>query len=163
MNPCPQDDSTTQAGALTYTTEPFSSDTTLAGPSSVGVYLASTSSDSELVATLEDIAPEGRSYPLTTGALLGSLRKLDRGRAGATAASSSCPPTRTRARARARSRPGESSARTSRCYPVFARLRKGHRLRLTLSTSVTHLPPTAAQLPGLAGGVYGVHRRPPRS
>ena len=41
---------------------------------------------------------------------------------------------------------------------MFARLRKGHRLRLTLSTSVTHLAPTAAQLPGLAGGVYGVHR-----
>ena len=42
--------------------------------------------------------------------------------------------------------------------PVFARLRKGHRLRLTLSTSVSHLAPTAAQLPGLAGGVYDVHR-----
>ena len=41
---------------------------------------------------------------------------------------------------------------------MFARLRKGHRLRLTLSTSVSHLAPTAAQLPGLTGGVYDVHR-----
>lgn len=27
----------------------------------------------------------------------------------------------------------------------------------TLANSVTHLPPTAAQLPGLVGGVYSIH------
>jgi hypothetical protein len=43
-------------------------------------------------------------------------------------------------------------------YPVFARLRKGHRLRVTLATAVTHLHPTVAQLPGLAGGVYEIQR-----
>jgi hypothetical protein len=42
--------------------------------------------------------------------------------------------------------------------PVFARLRKGHRLRVTLATAVTHLHPTVAQLPGLAGGVYEIQR-----
>ena len=44
--PCAQDDSTTQAGALTYTTEPFTRDTTLAGPISSASTWTSTSSDS---------------------------------------------------------------------------------------------------------------------
>ena len=43
-------------------------------------------------------------------------------------------------------------------YPVFARLAKGHRLRLTLATAVSHLHPTAAQLPALTGGVYSIQR-----
>ena len=44
------------------------------GPVSVGVQLSSTTRDSQLVASLEDVAPDGSSYPLTSGALLGSLR-----------------------------------------------------------------------------------------
>ena len=76
-NRCAQDDTTMQAGALAYTTEPFEQDTTLAGPVTVGVEMSSTTRDSVLVATLEDVAPNGSSYPLTTGALLGSHRALD--------------------------------------------------------------------------------------
>ena len=105
-----------QAGALTYTTEPLEQDTTLAGPVTVGVDMSSTSRDSALVATLEDIGPDGSSYPLTTGALLGSHRALDDATAGAAAASSSCPPTPTRAQSELLE-PGEPSTRTSRSTP----------------------------------------------
>ena len=115
MNPCAQDDSTTQAGALTYTTKPFSRDTTLAGPASVGVYLDSTTVTASWSRRSRTSAP--------TAALIRSPRARcwDRcassiaARRGATAASSSCPPIATRARAGARSRPAASSARTSRC------------------------------------------------
>jgi hypothetical protein len=41
---------------------------------------------------------------------------------------------------------------------VFARLARGDRLRLTLSTSAPHLHPTLAQVPNLTGGVYEVQR-----
>ena len=158
VNPCAQDDSTTQAGALTYTTRPFSRDTTLAGPVSAGIRMAASSTDSTLVATLQDIGPDGRSYPLTTGALLGSLRMLDR-RASWRHDGKLVLPVHPYTRASRRSlTPGRIETHHIEVPPVFARLRKGHRLRLTLSTSVSHLAPTAAQLPGLAGGVYQVHR-----
>src|SRR2546423_15251539 len=38
------------------------------------------------------------------------------------------------------------------CQPASAAGTGCHRLRLTLATAVSHLQPTAAQLPGLAGG-----------
>jgi putative CocE/NonD family hydrolase len=158
VNPCANDDRTTAAGALTYTTEPLDRDLTLAGPISVGVHASSTTRDSELVATLESIAPDGSSYPLTTGALLGSLRARDEDASWRKDGKLLLPHhPYTRASARDLS-PGRVERQDIEVYPVFARLRKGHRLRLTLGTGVTHLTPTAAQLPGLAGGVYEVRR-----
>lgn len=158
LNPCDQDDSTTQVGALTYTTAPFAKDVTLAGPIAVGVDLSSTSQDSQLVATLEDISPEGGSYQLTAGGLLGSLRKLDGAgswRSGGKVILPAHPYTRASARGLA---PGKVERQYVEVYPVVARLARGHRLRLTLTTSMTHLQPTAAQLPNLAGGVYDIQR-----
>jgi putative CocE/NonD family hydrolase len=152
VNPCAQDDRTTQAGALTYTTSPLTRELTLAGPGAVGVNMSSTTRDSELVATLEDISPDGASYPLTTGALLGSLRAVDRTRSWPT-----LPYHAYTAASRRDLTPGRVTLQQIEVPPVFARLAKGHRLRLTLASSVTHLQPTAAQLPGLAGGVYEIH------
>src|SRR4051812_2475318 len=151
-NPCSRDDRTTQAGALTYTTPPLRKDVTLAGPVSVGINMSSTTPDSELVATLEDVSPNGASYPLTTGALLGSLRAVQRARSWPT-----LPYHPYTAASRRELTPGKVTLQQIEVPPVFARLAKGHRLRLTLGSSVTHLAPTAAQLPGLAGGVYEIH------
>ena len=153
VNPCDNHDETTRAGALTYTTAPLSRDLTLAGPVGVGVYMSSTSRDSELVATLEDISPNGTSYPLTTGALLGSLRAVDPRRSWPSL------PYHPYTRASRRDlTPGKPTLQQIEVPPVFGRLASGHRLRLTLASSVTHLAPTAAQLPGLAGGVYDILR-----
>jgi hypothetical protein len=54
--------------------------------------------------------------------------------------------------------PGQVERQEIEVYPVFARLAKGHRLRLTLATAVSHLHPTASQLPALTGGVYSIQR-----
>ena len=44
-------------------------------------------------------------------------------------------------------------------FPTFATIAKGHRLRLTLTTSDTpHLLPIAEQAQRLAGGVYAIQR-----
>ena len=158
VNRCGQDDTTMQAGALTYTTEPLEQDTTIAGPITVGVEMSSTSRDSVLVATLEDVAPDGSSYPLTTGALLGSHRAIDdeaSWRRGGKILLPAHPYTRAQSEPL---EPGEVARQDIEVYPVFARLAKGHRLRLTLATAVSHLHPTAAQLPALQGGVYSVQR-----
>ncbi|MGH2838624.1 MAG: CocE/NonD family hydrolase [Thermoleophilaceae bacterium] len=158
VNRCAQDDTTMQAGALAYTTEPLEQDTTLAGPISVGVELSATSRDSLLVATLEDIGPDGSSYPLSTGALLGSHRKIDEERSWRHRGKLVLPAHPHSRAKRSLLEPGQVERQEIEVYPVFARLAKGHRLRLTLATAVTHLHPTAAQLPALAGGVYSIQR-----
>ena len=61
-----------------YTSAPFSHAETVAGPITATIYASSTTSETELVAELEDVTPSGASYPLTEGALLGSLRAVDR-------------------------------------------------------------------------------------
>ena len=158
VDPCAQDDSTTQAGALTYTTQPFTRATTLAGPISVGVYASSSSTDSELVATIEDVAPSGHSFALTSGALLGSLRALQRGASWRHGRKLILPAHPYASASQRDLATGAVTRQDIEVYPVFARIAKGHRLRLTLATSASHLHPTAAQLPGLAGGSYEIQR-----
>ena len=81
-DPCAGDDSTTQVGpgAVSYTTAPFGSAQVLAGPIDATLYAKSNRPDTEFVVTIEDVAPDGSSKPLTTGSFLGSFRKLDRAR-----------------------------------------------------------------------------------
>ena len=64
----------------TFTTAPLTRAATIAGPIDVSVDATATTKDTEWVAEVEDVAPDGTSTPLTEGALLGSLRKLSTGR-----------------------------------------------------------------------------------
>ena len=137
---------------------PLERDLTLAGPSSAAIRMSSTSADSELVATLETIAPGGKSYLLTSGAQLGSLRAVDRDRSWNVDGERLMPHHPYTAASRTELEPGEVKKQEIELPAVFARLARGHRLRLTLSTSAPHLHPTLAQLPGLEGGVYDVQR-----
>ena len=147
-------------GALTYTTAPLAEDTVIGGPADVTVFATSTRPEVELEATLEDVAPSGASTPLTSGALLGSFRALDRSRSWFAPDGRPLLPYHPFTRASARPVPTGAVTRFDiEVFPTFARLAAGHRLRLTLTTSDTpHLGPTPAQLAGLAGGVYAVQR-----
>ncbi|MHB8593867.1 MAG: CocE/NonD family hydrolase C-terminal non-catalytic domain-containing protein, partial [Acidimicrobiales bacterium] len=80
--PCDQNDTTLGAGpgALTYTSAPVSQTEVIAGPIDASVYATATTIDTELVADVEEVSPQGQSTPLTTGALLGSLRATDSAR-----------------------------------------------------------------------------------
>ena len=79
LAPCATDDRLAQAGpwATSYTSAPFTHATTLAGPVTATVYASATTSETQLVAELEEVTPDGTSYPLTEGALLGSLRAVE--------------------------------------------------------------------------------------
>lgn len=153
---CTNDDRTTQAGSLAVTTPPFARDESLAGPMTARVYLSSTTSDAELVATVEDVGPGGSSYPLGMGALLGSHRALDRGRSWWQNGALLVPwHPYTRATERPLT-PGRVARLDVEIYPSFARIARGHRLRLTLSSGMTNLAPTGPQAARLAGGVYDI-------
>jgi putative CocE/NonD family hydrolase len=161
-NPCAQNDSTTETGpgALTYTTAPFTQDTVLGGPIDATIYATSTRPDTEFVATLEDVAPDGTVTPITTGALLGSLRAVNKTQSWTasdgrfllpyhpyTAQSKKPVPT------------GKVTRFDIEVRPTFAQIAQGHRLRLTLTTSdLPAVVPTAPDDANLTGGVYQVQR-----
>ncbi len=161
-DPCTQNDVAQQTGpgALTYTTAPFTRTTTLAGPIDATIYASATTTDTEWVATLEDIAPNGTSLPLTSGALLGSFRALDAGNSWL--ASDGRPLLPYHPYTQASSQPvvpGVVTRYDIEVFPAFASLAPGHRLRLTLRTSDTpHLLPIPAQAAKLPGGMYDVQR-----
>ena len=54
--------------------------------------------------------------------------------------------------------PGRWARLDVEVLPTFARIARGHRLRVTIATGATHLQPSAVQLGGLAGGRYDVDR-----
>jgi predicted acyl esterase len=60
-----------------YDSPVFSEGATLAGPISASIYASSTTSNLELIATLQTVAPDGTATNLTQGAVLGSMAKTD--------------------------------------------------------------------------------------
>ena len=159
-DPCAGEDSTTQVGpgAVTYTTAPFGKAQVLAGPIDATLYANSNRPDTEFIVTVEDIAPNGSSRPLTTGSFLGSFRKLDRSRTWWTADGKPLFPYHDYTRASQKPVPtGKTTRFDIEVRPTFAKLASGHRLRVTIATSdVPHIVPSPSQIANLAGGVYDV-------
>jgi uncharacterized protein len=159
-DPCAGEDSTTQIGpgAASYTTAPFQKPQVLAGPIDATLYANSNRPDTEFVVNVEDVAPNGSSTPLTSGALLGSFRKLDSSQTWWGAAGKPLMPYHPFTRASQTPVPtGQTTRFDVEVRPTFAQLAAGHRLRVTITTSDTpHLLPTPAQTANLAGGVYQV-------
>jgi predicted acyl esterase len=69
----------TAANSLTYTSAPLTRDAVIDGPSDLTVYASSTTTEVELTATLNVLAPAGAVVKQADGVLLGSQRKLDQG------------------------------------------------------------------------------------
>jgi putative CocE/NonD family hydrolase len=162
QNPCAKDDRTLQAGpgALTYTTPPFTQDRVLAGPIAATLFATSTRPDTYFEAAVEDIDPSGTSTSVTAGGLLGSFRALDARQTWRARGGNPILPYHPYTRASATPVPADKVTRFDvEVFPTFARIAKGHSLRLTLTTSDTpHLGFTPDQLQNLAGGVYQVQR-----
>jgi predicted acyl esterase len=67
-------------GSLSYTTKPFAHGATLAGPISATIYASSSGTNLNVIAALDDLAPDGTATRLTQGSLVASLRELDKSR-----------------------------------------------------------------------------------
>jgi len=147
-------------GRLDYTTQSFDRDTDIAGPIAATLYARANTTDTEWVIQLADVSPNGVVTDLTQGAHLGSFRALDSRRTWRTDDGAVWLPYHpfTRSSVRAVTR-GALTRYDIVVRPMFATLRSGHRLRLTITTSQTpHLLPTPAQLANLMGGIYEVQR-----
>jgi hypothetical protein len=162
--PCVNNDLPGELGPdrLTYTTGPLAHAQTIEGPVDVTVYASANTKDTEWVAEVDDVAPDGTSTPLTEGALLGSLRALDPAttwtapngqilQAGHTYSQPSARPVV----------PGQLTRYDIEVFPTYDTVATGHRIRITLSTDDTpHLVPTAPELVNLLGGIYTVQHSP---
>jgi len=162
FDPCDRNDTSLGIGpgALTYTTAPFHSAQVVAGPIDATLYTTSTTTDTELAATVEAVSPTGQSLPLTSGALLGSLRALDPGATWTAPDGLPLLPVHPLTAASAHPIvPGQITRQDVQIFPTFADIPAGWRLRVTITTAETpHLFATAAQLPHLIGGLYGIAR-----
>ena len=157
-DPCADNDQTTQAGGLTYTTAPFGSATTVAGPVGVTLFLKSSAPDAEAVASVDVVAPDGSSRPISSGALLGSLRAVDN-RLSWREDGRLILPWHPYTSASARDmQPGAVERLDIEVYPTVARIDPGDRLRLTLASGDTALQPSPVQAARLAGGQYSIER-----
>ncbi len=161
LAPCATDDRLSQTGpwATSYTSAPMTHATTLAGPVTATVYASATTSETQLVAELEEVTPDGTSFPLTEGALLGSLRAVNASRSW-TAGGMTVLPYHPYTQASAKPvRPGTMTEYQIQIFPTLATIAAGDSLRLTLSTADTpHLTPLPPELPNLVGGVYTIAR-----
>jgi uncharacterized protein len=161
-DPCDLNDVTLGAGpgALTYTTPAFTSPEVVAGPIDATVYTTSTTTDTELAATVEAVSPTGDSVPLSSGALDGSQRAVDSSRSWTAADGTMLLPVHPLTQASEQPVvPGQVTRDDIAIFPTMAELPVGWRLRVTLTTSDTpHLFPSAAQVPNLLGGIYQVQR-----
>ncbi|HWD66200.1 MAG TPA: CocE/NonD family hydrolase, partial [Solirubrobacteraceae bacterium] len=160
--PCAQNDALTESGpaSLTYTTTSFKRASVIGGPVDATVYASSTRPQTELVGTLEDVAPNGTSTPITTGALLGSLRSVDPGRSWRTVGGRYLLPYHPYTVGSGQPVPvGRVTRFDIEIRPTFAEIAAGHRLRLTITTSdLPTLVPPESDVPNLLGGIYSVQR-----
>ena len=146
----------------TYTTAPLKTAKTIAGPITASIYATSTTSETEFVAQVEDVAPDGTSTPLSEGALIGSQRALTSAQTWLTSDGQILKPGHAYTRAAAVPvTPGKVTRYDIEIFPTYATIKAGHSIRVTISTGdVPHLGPTLPQLLKLLGGAYTVQMSP---
>jgi hypothetical protein len=148
------------ATSISYTTAPFTSGKRISGPLSASLYAAATSKETEWVAEVEDVAPNGSATPLTEGALLGTLRAVDSSRSWTTADGGYLIPYHPYTQESSQPvTPGKITRYDVEIFPTYATIAKGHSLRVTISTADSpHLSPTTPEVTNLIGGVYTLQR-----
>jgi putative CocE/NonD family hydrolase len=161
--PCAADDRPSSDDPLTsisYTSAPLPRRTRLAGPMSATLFATATSKDTEWVVEVEDVAPNGTSTPLTEGALLGSLRAVDRGASWPAPGGAYLIPYHPYTQASATPvTPGQLTRYDIEIFPTFATIGAGHSIRVTISSADSpHLSPTVPDAGQLTGGVYTLDR-----
>ena len=73
---CENDNQPSEVLSATFTTPPFTAPYALSGPIDATVWLSSTATDAQVIATISDVDASGTSSGITSGTLVASLRAL---------------------------------------------------------------------------------------
>ncbi len=162
QDPCSLDSALSEQGpgAVSYTTAPFTTPTTLAGPIGATIYARANTKDTLFVVSIDDVAPNGQPRQLTTGVLDGSLRALDPADTWMGTGGRPILPYHPYTQASQQPvTPGALTRYDVEVFPTFDTLEPGHRLRVVVNTDdFPHVFPNATQFPNLIGGVWAVQR-----
>ncbi|MEU7144604.1 CocE/NonD family hydrolase [Nocardia sp. NPDC046473] len=127
------DDRHAEAGAVTFTTEPFAEDTVLSGPMNLHLNVEAEGADAFWSVTICDVEPDGASVPITRGALLSTLRAIDTAGSDYVDGELLFPLHTLTADSVLPVIPGEPFVIDIEINPTEAVLRAGHRLRIAVS------------------------------
>jgi len=163
-NPCSEDNRANEVTAAVFTSAPVRTETLLTGSGNLRLWVRSTRPETNVVAHLSDVAPDGSSRQLTYGALLASQRASTARRCERPVAldCTRYAPDGTvqqvfhpfSARSARALDPDRVYALDLELLPTTVALQPGHRLRLAVSTGdFPNSPPTAHLLGTAAGGV----------
>ena len=115
---------------MTFVTEPLAADTQITGHPVVKLWIASTSQDADIIARIDDVAPDGSNrYYNVEGRLRASLRKLSKA-PYETMGLPWHPFTKDSAQPLT---PGEPAQVEFDVLPISYLFKQGHRIRLTLN------------------------------
>ena len=139
---CENDSRPSELLATTFTTPPFTAPYAISGPIDATIWISSTAADTQVIATLSDVAPDGASSQITAGTLVASLRALTATACGAVVADCSLyangqliepwhPYTHASQSALT---PGVPTRLEIEIFPTSAVIEPGHSLRLTIAT-----------------------------
>jgi putative CocE/NonD family hydrolase len=144
-----------------WETAPLEKPVHLMGPVNARLFVSTTARDGMLSVAVEDVAPDGTVDRLTGGWQVLSHRKLVAKRSLRRDGEVLQPWHPFTRKAQLAVEPGEVVRVDVEVFPTGAKLRKGHRLRVTVQAFDTpHLTPTAPQVVDSAGGVITVHSGP---
>ena len=110
-----------RSDVLCYSTPPLDEDLTVIGPVTLRLYAASSAVDTDFVARLVDVYPDGRAYNLTDGVIRASCRDVDFARPEATRPSLI--------------EPGRAYAYDIDLWGTANAFKRGHRIRLEITSS----------------------------
>jgi len=135
---CDENNTTYEATALTYTTQPMAAATTITGLITANLWAKLSTTDATLVAVLSEVEPSGKSNQITAGFLLASQRAVD-------PELSTYAPRHLMVRpwhpftkeSQKAVTPGEPTEYNIEIYPTSDIVKAGNRLRLTIGTSDT--------------------------
>lgn len=165
---CPSDNSSAEITGLSFTSQPFKKDYTISGPILADVWASSTRPDTTLIATVTDVAPDGKvSDRVTAGSMVASLNQTTTTPCtGGKVQDCSVyrdgvsiipwhPYTYQSRKPLAAGTPTELKIEV---FPTSAVFQKGHRLRVSITTGdLPHQGPNASTLADSTGGIDTIY------
>ncbi|HYH59932.1 MAG TPA: CocE/NonD family hydrolase [Thermoleophilaceae bacterium] len=146
----------TEATSLTYTSAPLGAPVMSVGPAALSVRLRSTAPETDIVAVLADVAPNGAAKPVAAGRLRSSFPRVVEDRSVRDPDSGAIVQPYNDLSAKETTQPGTFREYHVEFWPIGNRFREGHRIRLILTgTPVSFLPSAPALNSVIVGGANG--------